>query len=51
MEVQVITENKHGLSCTKSAGRFLRKATVNSSIKETSGSLDLPSMLELHGLY
>ena len=37
-----------GLSCTKSAGRFSRHATL---IKHTLGSLDLPSMLEPRGLY
>ena len=39
----------HGLSCTKSAGRFSRHATLNSLIK--LGSFDLPSMLESRGLY
>ena len=41
----------HRLSCTKSAGRFSRHATLNSLIKQTLGSLDLPSMLESRGLY
>ena len=41
----------HGLSCTKSAGRFSRHATLTSLIKQTLGSLDLPSMLEPRGLY
>ena len=41
----------HCLSCTKSAGRFSRHATLNSLIKQTLGSLDLPSMLEPPGLY
>ena len=41
----------HGLSCTKSAGRFSRHATLNSLIKQTLGSLALPSMLEPRGLY
>ena len=41
----------HGLSCTKSAGRFSRHATLNSLIKQTLGYLDLPSMLEPRGLY
>ena len=41
----------HGLSCTKSAGRFSRHATLNSLIKQTLGSLDLPSVLEPRGLY
>ena len=41
----------HGLSCTKSAGRFSRHATLISLIKQTLGSLDLPSMLEPRGLY
>ena len=41
----------HGLSCTKSAGSFSRHATLTSLIKQTLGSLDLPSMLEPRGLY
>ena len=43
----------HGLSCTKSAsaGRFSRPVTLNSLIKQTLGSLDLPSILEPRGLY
>ena len=41
----------HGLSCTKCAGRFSRHATLNSLIKQTLGSLDLPSALEPRGLY
>ena len=41
----------HGLSCTKSPGRFSRHATLNSLIKQTFGSLDLPSVLEPRGLY
>ena len=41
----------HGLFCTKSAGRFSRHATLNSLIKQTLGSLDLPSMLEQRGLH
>ena len=41
----------HGLSCTKSAGRFSRHATLNSLIKKTLGSLDLPSVLEPRELY
>ena len=41
----------HGLSCTKSAGGFSRHATLNSLIKQTLGSLGLPSMLEPRRLY
>ena len=41
----------HGLSCTKSAGRFSRHATLNFFIKQTLGSLELPSVLEPRGLY
>ena len=41
----------HGLSCTKSAGRFSRHATLNSLIKQTLVPLDLLSMLETRGLY
>ena len=40
-----------GLSCTKCASRFSRQATLNSPIKQTLGSLDLPLMLEPRGLY
>ena len=40
-----------GLSCTGSAGRFSRHATLTSLIKQMLGSLDLPSMLEPRGLY
>ena len=48
---RVERDGLHGLSCTKSAGRFSRHATLNSLIKQTLGSLDLPSMLEPRGLY
>ena len=48
---RVERDGLHGLSCTKSAGRFPRHATLNSLIKQTLGSLDLPSMLEPRGLY
>ena len=48
---RVERDGLHGLSCTKSAGRFSRHAHLNSLIKQTLGSLDLPSMLELRGLY
>ena len=41
----------HGLSGTKSAGRFSRHATHHSLIKQTLGSIDLPAMLEPRGLY
>ena len=52
MVLSQVTGNRlHGLSCTKSAGRFSRHATLNSLIKQTLGSLDLPSMLEPRGLY
>ena len=44
-------DGSHGLSCIKSAGRFSRHATLNSLIKQTLGSVDLPSMLEPRGLY
>ena len=43
---RVEQDGLHGLSCTKSAGRFSRHATLNSLIKQTLGSLDLPSVLE-----
>ena len=39
------------LSRIKCIGRFSRYATLNSLTKQTLGSLDLPSMLELRGLY
>ena len=48
---KVERDGLHGLSCTKSAGRFSRHATLNSLIKQTLGSLDLPSKLEPRGLY
>ena len=48
---RVERDGSHGLSCTKSAGRFLRHATRKSLIKQTLGSLDLPSMVEPRGLY
>ena len=48
--VKVERDGLHGLSCTKSAGGFSRHATLNSIIKQTLGSLDLPSMLEPRGL-
>ena len=48
---RVERDGLHDRSCTKSAGRFSRHATLNSLIKQTLGSLDLPSMLELRGLY
>ena len=50
---RVERDGLHGPSCTKSAGRFcfLRHATFNSPIKQTLGSLDLPSMHEPRGLY
>ena len=49
--VKVERDGLHGLSCTKSTGRFSRHASLNSLIKQTLGSLDLPSMLEPRGLY
>ena len=48
---RVERDGLHGLSCTKSAGFFSRHATLNSLIKQTLGSLDLPSRLEPRGLY
>ena len=48
---RVERDGLHGLSCTKSAGRFSRHATLNYLKKQTLGSLDLPSMLERRGLY
>ena len=48
--VSVERDGLHGLSCTKSAGRFSRHATLNFLIKQTLGSLDLPSMLEPRGV-
>ena len=41
----------HSLSCTKSAGRFSCHATLNSFMKLTLRSLDLPVMLKPRGLY
>ena len=48
---RVERDGLHGLSYTKSAGRFSRNATHNSLIKKTLGSLDLPPMLQPRGLY
>ena len=48
---RVERDGLHGLSCTKSAGRFSRHATLNSLMKQTLVSLDLPSMLEPRGLF
>ena len=48
---RVERDGLHGLSCTKSAGRFSRHGNRNSLIKQTLGSLDLPSRLEPRGLY
>ena len=48
---RVERDGLHGHFCTKSAGRFSRHATLNFLIKQTMGSLDLPSMLEPRGLY
>ena len=49
--VKVERDGLHGLSCTKSASRFSRHATLNSLMKQTLGSLDSPSVLEPRGLY
>ena len=49
--VKVERNGLHGLSGTKSAGRFSRHATLNSLKKQTLGSLDLSSMPEPRGLY
>ena len=48
---RVERDGLHGLSCNKSGGHFSRRATLNSLIKQTLGSLDVPSMLEPRGLY
>ena len=48
---RVERDGLHGLSCTKSADRFSRHVTLNSLITQTLGSLELPLMLELRGLY
>ena len=48
---KVERDSLHGLSCTKSASRFSRHAILNSLIKQTLGSFDLPSVLEPRGLY
>ena len=44
-------DDLHSRSCTKRAGRSSRHATLNSLMKQTLGSLDLPSMLKPRGLY
>ena len=46
---RVERDGLHGLSCTKSAGRFSHHTTLSSLIKQTMGSLDLPSVLEPRG--
>ena len=46
---RVERDGVHGLSCTKVL--VASHATLNSLIKQTLGSLDLPSMLERRGLY
>ena len=46
---RVERDGSHGLSYTMSTGRFSRHATLNSFIKQTFGSLDLPSMIEPRG--
>ena len=48
---RVERDGLHGLSCTKNAGRFSRHATLNSLVKQTLGSFNLPSVLEPRGLY
>ena len=48
---KVERDGLHGLSRTKSAGRFSRHATLNSLLKQTLGPLELPSMLEPRELY
>ena len=48
---RVERDGLHCLPCTKGAGRFSRHATLNSLMKQTLGSLDLPSMLGPRGLY
>ena len=47
---RVARNGLHSVSCTKSAGRFSRHATL-SSLKQTLGFLDLPSVPESRGLY
>ena len=42
---RVERDGLHGRSCTKSAGRFKRHATLNSLIEHTLGSLHFLSML------
>ena len=44
-------DDLHGISCTKSGGRFSCHATLYSLIKQTLGSFDLPSVIEPCGLY
>ena len=48
---RVERDSLHGLSCSKSAGRFSRHPILNSLMKQTLRSLDLPSVLEPRGLY
>ena len=48
---RVEQDGLHSLSRTKSAGCFSLHATLNSLIKQTLGSLDLPPILEPRELY
>ena len=47
---KVERDGLHCVTCTKSAGCFSRNSTINSLIKQISGSFDLPSMVEPRGL-
>ena len=40
----------HGLSCSRSAGRFARHSMLNQIIKDSLGTLRIPSILEPPGL-
>ena len=40
----------HGLSCSRSAGRFARHSMLNQIIKESLGSIHIPSVLVPPGL-
>ena len=48
---EVDTYGLHGLSCTKSAGRFSRHANLNALFKQTLSSIKIPSILEPSNMF
>ena len=48
---KLVEENgHHGLSCTRSAGRFSRHHNLNVLVKQALSSIKVPSVLEPNGL-